>query len=313
MIKKIQFSINFVILCVILNACVSTGNNNSVLDLDKAILESCNYLNQVLQQNKRLVILNIQSDSTPLSEYIIDEITANIVNTRKYTIVERQQLDIIRNELGFQFSGEVSDESALGIGRMLGAEIIITGAISRIGNNYRLRVRALGVEKATVEGQFNQTITDTRTITALMNNSNNNLAASNNSSQVTTSITQPRLQTAGDYNTRGRMFFEREEYEQAILDFTEALILNPRYDIAFNNRGLSYIRIGDFDRAIRDLTQAITYNPNYVEAYHNRGVAYENKKDYDRAISDFSMALRLDPNFEFSRIGLQNARRARGY
>jgi hypothetical protein len=106
------------------------------------------------------VILNIQSEYPALSEYIIDELIANTVNDRVFPVVDRQQLDVIRGELDFQTSGEVDDNTAQELGRMAGAQIIVSGAVSKIGDLYRLRVRALNVQTAQIGGQFNRNIPD---------------------------------------------------------------------------------------------------------------------------------------------------------
>jgi hypothetical protein len=83
-------------------------------------------------------------------------------------VVDRQQLNTIRAELEFQTSGEVDDDTAQALGRMAGAQIIVSGAISRIGDLYRLRVRALSVQSAEIEGQFNRNIPDGPTVAALV-------------------------------------------------------------------------------------------------------------------------------------------------
>jgi hypothetical protein len=119
-------------------------------------------------KGNKLVILNIQSDFPALSEYIIDELIANTVNDRVFSVVDRQQLDTIRVELDFQASGEVDDNTAQALGRMAGAQIIISGAVSRIGDLYRLRVRALSVQSAQIEGQFNRNISEGPTVSALV-------------------------------------------------------------------------------------------------------------------------------------------------
>jgi hypothetical protein len=49
-----------------------------------------------------IVILNVQSDSAALSEYVIDELIANAV--------DRQQLDLIRAEQNFQLRRINNDE-----------------------------------------------------------------------------------------------------------------------------------------------------------------------------------------------------------
>jgi formylglycine-generating enzyme required for sulfatase activity/TolB-like protein len=135
--------------------------------LDAAIRETSDYLNASLPNGNKLVILNVQSEYPALSEYIIDELIANTVNDRVFTAVDRQQLDTIRAELDFQYSGEVDDDTMQELGRMAGAQIIVSGAVSKIGNSYRLRVRALGVQTARIEGQFNRNIPDGPTIAAL--------------------------------------------------------------------------------------------------------------------------------------------------
>jgi hypothetical protein len=137
-------------------------------ELDAAIRETSNYLNRQLSRGNKLMILNVQSEFPALSEYIIDELIANTVNDRVFSVVDRQQLNTIRAELDFQMSGEVDDETAQSLGRMAGAQVIISGAVSRIGDLYRLRVRALNVQSAQIAGQFNRNIPDGPTVSALV-------------------------------------------------------------------------------------------------------------------------------------------------
>ncbi|MDR1231645.1 MAG: hypothetical protein LBK61_09620 [Spirochaetaceae bacterium] len=136
-------------------------------ELDAAIREASDYLNKQLTKGNKLVILNVQSEFPALSEYIIDELTANTVNDRVFSVVDRQQLNTIRAEMAFQMSGEVDDETAQSLGRMAGAQTIVSGAVSRMGDLYRLRLRALSVQSAQIEGQFNRNIPNGPTLAAL--------------------------------------------------------------------------------------------------------------------------------------------------
>jgi len=65
-------------------------------------------------------------------------------------------------------SGEVDDATAQTLGRMAGAQIIISGAVSRVGDLYRLRIRALSVQSAEIAAQFNRNIPDNPTVAALV-------------------------------------------------------------------------------------------------------------------------------------------------
>jgi hypothetical protein len=71
-------------------------------------------------------------------------------------------------ELNFQLSGEVDDTSALEIGKFLGAQTIVSGAISPLADRHRMRIRALNVQTAEVQGQYNRNISASKTLTALM-------------------------------------------------------------------------------------------------------------------------------------------------
>jgi hypothetical protein len=173
-LRFLRLTVELFLLCAVFSACggsptpVSAQAVTPPDELDAAIRETSNYLNKQLSKGNKLMILNVQSDFPALSEYIIDELIANTVNDRVFSVVERQQLNTIRAELNFQMSGEVDDATAQSLGRMAGAQIIISGAVSRIGDLYRLRVRALSVQGAQIEGQFNRNIPGNPTITALV-------------------------------------------------------------------------------------------------------------------------------------------------
>jgi len=139
----------------------SSGNSSEfppLNELNIAIREASNYLNKNIPKGSKIVILNVQSNSSELSDYIIDELIANAVNDKVFTVVDRQQLDAISAEQQFQMSGAVSDNEALEIGKFFGAQTIVSGAVSMIGAVYRIRIRALEVQTAQVQGQFNRNI-----------------------------------------------------------------------------------------------------------------------------------------------------------
>jgi TolB-like protein len=103
-----------------------------------------------LPQNSRIAVLSMSSDERTLSETAVDELEFNLVDARKFTVVDRGRLDQIRWEQNFQLSGEVSDNSAVSIGNMLGANIVIVGTISVNGSRGRITVRALDTKTAQI-------------------------------------------------------------------------------------------------------------------------------------------------------------------
>jgi hypothetical protein len=139
--------------------------------LDAALREASEYLNTSAPEGSKLAILAIKSDYPPLSDYVIDMLTGIVVDERRFTVVDRANLALIEQEMQFQMSGEVSDQSAQSIGHKLGAQTIVSGSITAFGNpgslQWRLSLRAMDVESAAVQGQFNRTIPNGATMATL--------------------------------------------------------------------------------------------------------------------------------------------------
>lgn len=72
----------------------------------------------------------------------------------------------------------------------------------------------------------------------------------------------------------------------AIIEFTKAIEINPRYAEAYHERGLAYDAIGEYDLAISDYNKAIEINPSYERAYNHRRLAKSAKDKSDLVISD---------------------------
>jgi hypothetical protein len=103
-----------------------------------------------LPDNSTIAVLSILSPSRDISEYIVDELEYQLVNSSKFAIVDRRRLDQIRTEQNFQMSEDVDDNSAISIGNMLGASIVLTGNIGNIGTTQVLNVKALDVKTARI-------------------------------------------------------------------------------------------------------------------------------------------------------------------
>ncbi|CAH2246002.1 tetratricopeptide repeat 32 [Pelobates cultripes] len=76
---------------------------------------------------------------------------------------------------------------------------------------------------------------------------------------------------------------------------------------AFNNRGqIKYFRV-DFYEAMDDYTEAIKVNPNFEVPYYNRGLVLYRLGFFDEAIKDFQKVLHLNPQFEDAKISLKQS------
>jgi hypothetical protein len=82
--------------------------------------------------------------------------TTRLLASGVFTLVERDgaALRDIEAESAYQLSGNVDDDSMASIGHQSGAQALVSGAIVRLGTEYRLTVRAASIEKAEVLGVY---------------------------------------------------------------------------------------------------------------------------------------------------------------
>jgi len=111
------------------------------LTLDQAIAESMKSIAGKLPAGTKVAVLNIESGSKNLSEYVADESVIYIINNTKLSIVNKNTGDF-----------NVADENAAAeIGKKIGASSVIIGSISKIGENYRFRVSAINTSNSQVQ------------------------------------------------------------------------------------------------------------------------------------------------------------------
>ncbi len=73
---------------------------------------------------------------------------------------------------------------------------------------------------------------------------------------------------------------QRDDYEAAIADFTEAIRIDPQYGPAYRHRGDAHYENGEYEEAISDYTEVIRMYPQADVAHFSRGVAYFDKGNY---------------------------------
>ncbi|MDR1868566.1 MAG: penicillin-binding protein activator LpoB [Treponema sp.] len=136
--------------------------------LDDAIIDSVDFFSSSLKSGSTVAITNFEAEKKELSEFIIQELSVAFANTGKVRVVERSRLEMLQSELNFNMSGSVSDETAQGIGRMIGAQILFSGSISEYRDMYRMRIQAIVVETAEVIGTRTINIKYDPTLTGLL-------------------------------------------------------------------------------------------------------------------------------------------------
>jgi Tfp pilus assembly protein PilF len=117
---------------------------------------------------------------------------------------------------------------------------------------------------------------------------------------------------ARQYMNRGVERRLKEDYDNALGDYGEAIKIDKKYADAYYNRCVIYNVKADYDHAIMDCSQAIKLGPSpnataanggeslgkdrtISDYYAERGLAYLKKDDYVHALVDLDNAIRLNP------------------
>lgn len=124
------------------------------------------------QKAKRLTIAVVDFTNTnkdPKLDYLVKGIPESIITylgkKGKVRIVERARLDVALKELKLGISGIVDEQTAVKIGKAVGATAIIVGSFIRAAGNIRINARLIDVQTgevitaAQVQGPLNEVFT----------------------------------------------------------------------------------------------------------------------------------------------------------
>ncbi|MFP4522363.1 MAG: CsgG/HfaB family protein [Fibrobacterota bacterium] len=100
------------------------------------------------QRRENIAIIDMDARAVSENEAlsITDELRTQVHKTRKFKVIERNRMQEILKEQGFQQSGAcTSNECMVEMGQLIGVEKIITGSIGKVGTLFILSVRLIDV------------------------------------------------------------------------------------------------------------------------------------------------------------------------
>jgi tetratricopeptide (TPR) repeat protein len=97
------------------------------------------------------------------------------------------------------------------------------------------------------------------------------------------------------HNNLGFALTEKDNYNQAIVHYREAIRIYPRFGYSLENLGLILYKQGNFKEATFQYQSAIAYNSNSERSYYMLGNIYFEQKQIDDAILHYAKALKIRP------------------
>ncbi len=107
------------------------------------------------EQKRRIAILplrELQGGGSVLGAFLSEELTTVLVQSGKFQIIERSQLDRILSELKLDRSGLIDAESAKKVGKISGADAILTGTITDLATYVGVNCRMIDGQTGQVQG-----------------------------------------------------------------------------------------------------------------------------------------------------------------
>jgi tetratricopeptide (TPR) repeat protein len=97
------------------------------------------------------------------------------------------------------------------------------------------------------------------------------------------------------HNNLAAALLEKGETQKAIYHYNKATSIN-NYAAAYYNKGVIYYRLGQYQQAIINFHEAISVKTDYAEAYYNLGRVYHFLGQHQLAIKNYNEAIRIMPN-----------------
>ncbi|MDR0561300.1 MAG: hypothetical protein LBG73_01250 [Spirochaetaceae bacterium] len=148
--KKLLWGFCFMILSA------ATLVSQQKIAIDKAIQDAQKRIERELGVNTRIIVFNFSAPTETLSEYVLEQLTNNLINGKKLIVIERKDLNLIRKEMDYQYSGDVSDEEMQAMGKQYGAQSIVSGRFDAV--LYGFSIKVINVQTAVVEASYHSEI-----------------------------------------------------------------------------------------------------------------------------------------------------------
>lgn len=94
--------------------------------------------------------LNEEAKKDILGKVFSEVLTTSFVNSDAFNIIEREHIEKVVKELQLTQSGIIDPLSAKQIGKMVGADAILTGSVIKFGNDMRVDARIIEVESGII-------------------------------------------------------------------------------------------------------------------------------------------------------------------
>jgi len=114
------------------------------------------YQGLLAQENgsNKITLAVLPFSSAGVKEYeaisLSNRLHSELVKTKRFQVVEIEKVEALLKEIAFHQSGIFREEYVAQVGQMLGAQLMITGSVGKVGTTYTVDVRIINVRNRQV-------------------------------------------------------------------------------------------------------------------------------------------------------------------
>jgi TolB-like protein len=114
---------------------------------------------QILLAKKIIAIKDfevIMGRNEEVAKYVQEDVTTALVNSGQFNVVERSKIQSVLDELALAQTGLIDPAGAKQVGKLLGADIILTGTLAPTGDEWNVNLRVINTETGLIAAALNK-------------------------------------------------------------------------------------------------------------------------------------------------------------
>ncbi len=111
---------------------------------------------------------DLTGDVSDFGKFIAEELTTKLFTYRDFTVIERQLLNKIIAEQQLSLSGLIDNQDAVSLGKVSGAQALVTGTVTDLGERVKINARLISTETGKIFSAASTIIPKDRQLASLL-------------------------------------------------------------------------------------------------------------------------------------------------
>ncbi|GMO44892.1 MAG: hypothetical protein Ta2B_25980 [Termitinemataceae bacterium] len=130
-----------------------------IYTIDTSVRNSFEKATKGLKKKVKIAVINVDADNPQEGVYILEELTyLTVQSPKRYQVIDRRKIDAFRTKNALDIPTYENDYQLLGLGNLMGADVVISARVDGPGDLRRLRVKALDVKTGLLIGDSSERI-----------------------------------------------------------------------------------------------------------------------------------------------------------